>query len=200
MKDLIERMLQALRKGATHAADVGANFASALAARASARLSLKIKNTYRFECRDAQGNLRWAEEVPNLVTTVGLNDLLTKYFKGSAYTAAWYVGLVDGGTTPTYAAADTMASHAGWTENASYSNASRPAWNGGTAAAGSVDNSASQASFNINATATIAGAFLASDSTKSGTAGTLYGEASFGANRSVLSGDTLNVTVTLTAS
>jgi hypothetical protein len=136
-----------------------------------------------------------------IVCTAGKNDLLTQYFKGSAYTATWYVGLVDGGTTPTYNAADTMASHAGWTENVGYSNASRVTWTGGAVSGGSVDNSASPASFNMNATGTIAGSFMANNSTKSGTTGTLYSEASFTqGSRSVLSGDTLSVTATETAS
>lgn len=113
----------------------------------------------------------------------------------------WYVGLVDGGSTPTYAAGDTMSSHSGWTENANYSNANRPTLTLGTVSAGSVDNSASKAQFNVNATATIAGAFIATDNVISGTTGLLYGEANFtGGNRSVQNGDTLNVTVTLTQS
>lgn len=136
-----------------------------------------------------------------IVTTVGKNDLLTQYFKGSAYTAAWFVGLVDGGSAPTYAAGDTMASHAGWTENVSYSNANRVTWTGGSASAGSIDNSASPAAFNINGTATIAGSFMVTNSTKSGTTGTLYSESNFTqGNRSVVNGDTLNCTATETAS
>jgi len=135
-----------------------------------------------------------------LVTTAGKNDLLTQYFKGSAYTAAWFIGLVDGGSTPTYAAGDTMASHAGWTENTSYSNSTRVAWTGGSASAGSIDNSGSPAAFNINATATIAGMFMVTNSTKSGATGTLYSEGNFTqGNRSVTSGDTLNCTATETA-
>lgn len=135
-----------------------------------------------------------------IVTTVGKNDILTQYFKGSTYTAAWFIGLVDGASAPTYAAADTMASHAGWTENVGYSNANRVTWTGGTAAAGSIDNSASPASFNINATGTIAGQFMVTNSTKSGTTGTLYSESNFTqGNRSVVSGDTLNCTATETA-
>lgn len=138
--------------------------------------------------------------VMGIVTTAGKNDLLTQYFKGSAYTAAWFVGLVDGGSAPTYAAGDTMASHAGWTENVGYSNANRVTWTGGTAAAGSIDNSGSPAAFNINATGTIAGDFIVSNSTKSGTTGVLYSESNFTqGNRSVVSGDTLNCTATETA-
>jgi hypothetical protein len=92
-----------------------------------------------------------------------------------------------------------MASHAGWTEDQNYSEATREVLTLGTVSGGSVDNSASKASFSINATATIGGAFLTTVSTKGGTTGTLYGGAAFAANRSVVSGDTLNVTATLTA-
>ncbi|MGJ0509582.1 MAG: hypothetical protein ACR652_21160 [Methylocystis sp.] len=160
-------------------------------------IGARMRTFYKVECFDKDGNLKWVESCENLVTTAGATDLLAKYFKGSAYTAAWYVGLYKG--TGTLATADTMASHAGWTDSTDYSNASRPAWTGGTPSAGSVDNSASVAVFNINATATILGAYLVSDNTKGGTTGVLYGEAAFGASRSVISGDTLNVTVTLTA-
>jgi hypothetical protein len=174
--------------------------ASQLIACATIGHAIKFRNVYRVECFDADGRLKWIEDIPNQVMTAGINDLLTQYFKGSAYTAAFYVGLVDNASFSAYAAADTMASHAGWLESAAYSNATRPSLTLGTPSAGSVDNSASKAVFNINATATILGAFVVTNSTKSGTTGTLYGAASFSGSRSVLSGDTLNVTITLSAS
>jgi hypothetical protein len=161
---------------------------------------VKFKNTYKFECW-RNGQLVWAETIFNQVMTVGINDLLTQYFKGSAYTAAFFGGLVDNASFSAYSAADTMVSHAGWLESAAYSNATRPALVFGTASAGSIDNSASKAVFNINATATILGGFVTTNSTKSGTTGTLYGAATFtGGSRPVQSGDTLNVTYTLSAS
>lgn len=159
-----------------------------------------ISSVWHVECRGADGALKWTEDVHNLVTTAGKNDILTQYFKGSAYTAAWFVGLVDNAGFTAYAAGDTMASHTGWTEGVPYSNGTRVAWTGGSAAAGSIDNSGSVAAFSINATLTVRGAFLCSNSTKSGTTGVLYCEADFSAARSVLSGDTLNVTVTLSVS
>jgi len=162
------------------------------------RLDTRLRNFYRVECRDKNGSVKWVEEVENLVCTAGATDLLAKYFQGSAYTAAWYVGLYQG--TGTLATSDTMASHAGWTETTGYSNANRPALTLGTPASGSVNNSGSVAVFNINATNTILGAFVCTNNTIGGTTGILYGEAAFSASRSVASGDTLNVTMTLTAS
>jgi len=133
---------------------------------------------------------------------VGLQDMNAQYLKGSSYTAAWYVGLITGPSSGvTIAAANTMSSHAGWTENVSYSNATRPTATFGTATTANPSvntNSASVAAFNINATATIAGAFLSSNSTKSGTTGILFSASNFTSpgDRAVASGDTLNVTYT----
>ena len=159
---------------------------------------IALENHYHVECIGPDGKVKWTDEFDNLVTTVGLNDNLTQYLKGSAYTAAFYVGLTDG--TPTPAAGDTMSSHAGWTEVTDYSEGTREALTLGTAAAGSIDNSASKASYSINGTATVGGAFVTTNSTKGGSTGTLYGVGAFtGGDKSVTSGDTLNVTVTCTA-
>lgn len=147
--------------------------------------------TYKVECLDADGNLKWEEEYKNLVTTVGKTDIIDKYFKGSAYTAAWYLGLKGAGSA---VVGDTLASHAGWAEVNPYAG-NRPGITFGSTAGGS--NTANQVSYTINGTATVAGAFVASANT--GTAGTLYSAGDFSVSRSVVSGDTLNVTLTVSA-
>ena len=135
---------------------------------------------------------KWEDALHNLITTVGKNNILDNHFSGSAYTAAWFVGLIDNASFTALAAADTMASHAGWVEFVGYSNATRiaPSWS--TAAAGSKAFS-TPASFNINAGGTLNGGFINSVSTKSGTTGVLCSEGSFAATRVVANGDTLNV-------
>lgn len=164
----------------------------------TAKEVITFENHYIVECIGPDGKLKWTDEFDNLVTNEGLNDNLDKYLKGSAYTAAFYVGLTDG--TPTVNAADTMSSHAGWTEVTDYSESTREALVLGTVASQSVDNSASKASYSINATATVGGAFITTVNTKGGTTGTLYGVGAFsGGDKSVDNGDTLNVTVTCTA-
>lgn len=145
--------------------------------------------TYAVECRDKGGRLKWREEFSNLVTTEGKNDIIDKYFKGSAYTAAWYLGLKGTGSA---AVGDTLASHAGWSEVTPYSG-NRPTITFGTSSGGS--NTATSVSYTINATATVAGAFIASVNT--GTSGKLYSAGDFAASRGVASGDTLNVTPTV---
>lgn len=142
---------------------------------------------------------KWTDEVHNLVTTVGKNNALDNHLAGSAYTAAWFLGLVDG-ASPTFNVADTMSSHAGWTENQNYSQANRVAAAWSAASAGSKAFSAALA-FSINAAAqTISGCFLTSVSTKGGTTGTLYSAGAFtGGNQVIGSGSTLNVSYTATA-
>ena len=164
------------------------------------RCGIGLKSIYEIECRSADGQTKWCETVENLVVNTGLDDALDKYFKGSAYTAAHYVGLTAG--TPTIAAGDTMASHAGWTEVAAYSEAVRQTLTLGAVTGQSVDSSASKASFSINTNnTTIGGAFITTNNTKSGATGTLYGAAAFSAgNKLADNGDTVNVTVTLTFS
>ena len=144
--------------------------------------------------------LKWVDEFDNLVVNVGLDDSLTQHLKGAAYTAAFYVGLTDG--TPTVAAADTMAGHAGWVEVEDYDEAVRQTLTLGAVAAQSVDNSAAPAVFTIDADATtIGGAFVTTDNTKGGAGGTLYGAGAFTAGDKLLDDDdVLNVTVTCTAS
>lgn len=159
-----------------------------------------MSSHWEFEARDSSGNLKWREEFDNLVVNTGLNDLLDKYFKGSSYSAVFYVGLTDG--TPTVAAGDTMSSHAGWTEVTAYDEATRQTLTLGTVASQSVDNSASKAVFTISTNnTTIGGGFLTTNNTKGGSTGTLYGGGAFTAGDKLLDdGDTLSVTVTLTAS
>ena len=175
---------------------------SSLTAGSSAAESASAKGVYKIQCHDKDGNLKWEDEAPNLVVNVGLQDMNAKYFTGSAYTAAWYIGLYGAAASNNPAAGDTMSSHAGWTEVVAYSQATRPACTFGTPTTANpsvATNSASPASFSINGTTTVGGAFLTSNSTKSGTTGTLYSAADFSSpgDRAVVSGDTLSVTYTL---
>ena len=142
--------------------------------------------------------LLWADGFQNLVVNTGLDDLLDKRFKGSSYTAADYVGVTD--DAPTFAAGDTMASHAGWAEVTAYSQGTRPSLTLGSVSSQSVDNSASKAAFSINGTTTIGGAFITTNSTKGGSTGILYGGGALTeGDRALISGDSLSVQVTLTA-
>lgn len=156
---------------------------------------------YYVECHDKDGKLKWSAESKNLVVNVGLQYMAGTALTSVAQITTWYIGLYGAGASNTPAAGDTMSSHAGWTEVVPYSNATRVAATFATATTANpsvVTNSASPATFTINATSTVGGAFLTSGSAKSGTTGTLFSAADFSSpgDRSVVSGDILSVTYT----
>jgi hypothetical protein len=152
---------------------------------------------FTVTCMDKDGHSKWVDIAPNLVVNVGLQDMNTKFFTGAAYTAAWYVGLVNGtSATTTFSGGDTLATHAGWTENSSYAG-DRKACTFGVATLAdpsNINNTSSTASFTITANSTIAGAFLANVAT--GTSGLLFSESDFQSpgDRTVVVGDVLVVT------
>lgn len=161
--------------------------------------AVKGGGVFHVECWDKDGFLKWEADAPNLVVNVGLQDMNTQYFKGSNYTATWYIGLYGAAASNNPAAGDTAALHAGWTEVTDYSQATRPAATFGTATTADpsvISNSASPASFSINGTTTVGGAFLISNNTKGGTTGILFSAADFQSpgDRAVVNGDTLTVT------
>lgn len=157
----------------------------------STKSRVRLGGVFEVTCYDKDGNVKWTDRAENLVVDTGLNYLLDSGFSGSEY-----VGLKGTGTP---AAGDTMSSHATWSEIVPYSDSTRPAYSHAAASSKSLTNSASKASFAINATSTVYGAFLTTNSTKSGTTGTLICAGDFSSSRSVINGDTLEVTYTISA-
>jgi hypothetical protein len=152
---------------------------------------------FTVTCYDSNGNEKWVELAPNLVVNTGLQMMNTQFFTGSAYTAAWYLGLVNGAaTSSTFSGGDTLASHAGWDENTSYSGNRKDATFGAATLndPSNINNASSVASFTMTANATICGAFLTNVNT--GTSGVLFSVADFQSpgDRTVVTGDVLNIT------
>ena len=136
----------------------------------------------------------WTTSWENLITNVGLNQLLDD---GLVSSQSWYIGLTGEGATP--AAADTMASHAGWEERTEYSAVSRLLWVPGSVSNQSVTNSGSIATYWVSADTTFAGAFLTTGTEKAGSTGTLYAAGNFSVARSLSSNDSLGITAKFTA-
>ena len=155
-------------------------------------VNIGLANFWKVTCLDKDGNIKWEEDNKNIIVTAGLNHILDVEFHATTQVTTWYIGLKGAGSV---AAGDTMASHSGWAELTGYSG-DRKAWTEGAASSGSMTNGSS-VDFSVTGTATIAGAFLNTAAT--GTSGTLYGAVDFSSSRAVISGDTLQVTVTVTA-
>lgn len=147
--------------------------------------------------------IKWQESIHNVVTDVGANDLLDKYLAGSAYTAAWFCGLISSVSFTAVAAANTMSSHAGWTEagatNAPNYTGNRPAITF-AAASGRSKTTSAASSFTFTGAGTIKGMFGTSVTTKDGTTGILYNAVLFGGGDQVVANtNVVNVSVTYTA-
>jgi hypothetical protein len=170
-----------------------------------------VEGQYHVECRDAQGNLKWTEEFPNLVVAVGKQLMLDTLLKGSSYSVVGpYLGLI--GNSTTFAAADTMGSHT-WTEFVNYTvggSAVRgtavfaSSTSSGTTPSNVTSSTAGSITYTITgAGGTVYGCFLVTGSgavnTQSSTAGTLYSEGNFSVAKAVTAGDTVSVTYSTTA-
>lgn len=184
-----------------------------LQANAVGNETVGIEGVYHVECRDADGNIKWTETVPNLVNAVGKQLMLNTLLAGSAYTTTGpFLGLI-GTTSPTFLAADTMTSHAGWTEFVNYTVGGSAVR--GTAVFGSATSSGLSPANVTTASATaitytitggggnVTGCFLVTGagatSTLNNTSGTLYSAGAFGTPKATTAGDTVSVTYSTTA-
>jgi hypothetical protein len=137
-------------------------------------------------------------EFPNGITNEGKNTIFDVMFNSATQITTWYIGLVSLSGFSALADADTLASHAGWTEFTGYTQANRVTWGSGASASQVVTNS-TPATFDMNATGTVKGIFIASNNTKGGTTGKLWATALFTADVPVVSADQLKITYTLNA-
>jgi len=173
-----------------------------------------IEGVYHVECRDANGNLRWTDEFPNLVNAVGKQLMLDTLLKGSSYTVVGpYLGLISGASPTFGTGTDTMTSHPGWTEFINYtvggSAVRGTAVFGSATSAGSTPSNvttsaASAITYTITgAGGTVSGCFLVTgsgaSSTQSNTGGTLYSAGAFTTAKTTTAGDTVSVTYSTTA-
>lgn len=138
--------------------------------------------------------------INNLITTLAKNKLFDTMFNAATQQlAADFCGsLINAAGFTAYNIADTMASHTGWVEWTSYSQATRVAWGQGAAAAAAITN-ASPMTFDINAPGTIQGLFITTVATKGGTTGLLWSAASYTSPVAVVSADQIRSTYSLSA-
>ncbi len=173
-----------------------------------------VEGYYHVECRDKDGNLKWSESFPNLVNAVGKELMLDTLLRtsGTYTTVGPFLGLISG-STPTFAAGDTMASHGGWTEFTNYTVGGSPVrgtavFSASTSTGASPSNvttcAASAITYTITSSGgTVGGCFLVTgsgaSSTQGNTSGVLYSAGAFGTAKTTTAGDTVSVTYSTTA-
>jgi len=192
----------------------GDNAVASLQANVAIPEGMGVEGAWHVECRDKDGNLKWAEDFPNLVVAVGKQLMLDTLLKGSSYSVAGpYLGLTKVSLTP--AAADTMTTLV-TTNAAEFTNYTvggsavrgtavfASSTSSGTTPSNVTTSTASSITYTITgAGGTIYGCFLVLGSgavnTQSSTAGILYSEGNFGTSKTTTAGDTVSVTYSTTA-
>lgn len=159
---------------------------------------IAVKGRFGFTLYGPDGKplRRWF--TPNGTTLAGVNHALSVTLAAGTQATTWYLGLISGTGFSSLNVSDTMSSHSGWTELTSYTESVRQTWSPGAPSGGIIINS-TEAVFTINATVSVQGAFLVSNSTKAGTTGTLWATGQFGSVQNLVSGQTLGVKYECTA-
>jgi len=172
-----------------------------------------MEGAYHVVCRDKDGNIKWEDEFPNLVNAGGKELMLDTLLKGTSYTVSGpFLGLIST-VGPTFAAADTMTSHSGWTEFTNYTVGGSAVR--GTAAFASATSTGSTPTNVTSSVATaitylitgaggnVTGCFISTGSGSSAvqgnTGGTLYSAGAFAVAKVTTAGDTVTVTYSTTA-
>lgn len=165
-----------------------------------------LTNLYRFERWEKIGKFFHRVEMTeseNIVVTEGLNEIQTEFWKGSAYTAGLFVGLIPTTSFSAVALTDTAAQINGsnaWVEFSGYSETVRQTLSMGTAVGGALDSSASQAIFTVTSAFSLQGGFVATSSVKGGTTGKLIGATSAPSIIAYAIGQQVRITVSSTLS
>jgi hypothetical protein len=188
---------------------MGDSFGASASYGGGATENVGMEGVYVATCYDANGNEKWSDTIENLTTNVGRASLNNAYL-GNTAAGAVVMGLggANGSGTFTPAYADTQASHAGWFEvggtNApTYSGTRKtPTFGASTTANPAVISTSSAVVFSMTGSGTVYGAFInvGGSTTIDNTTGVLFSIGAFTAgSKTVTSGDTINVTYTLSA-
>lgn len=160
---------------------------------------IKHMGLFTWQLHDKHGVVIDQGSFPNGMTTVGLNALASAELGGGTQFTTWYMGLIDNAGFSALAIGDTAASHTGWTELTGYSESTRQALTFGSPSGGIIATS-SPCSFTANTSIAVKGAFIISNSAKSGTTGILRATGAFGSVQSLSSGQVLAVNYSSTYS
>ena len=162
-------------------------------------LRMWFHNPIKAEVVNSKGEVIQVSFSHNDIVDQGMNALLDIFFRNQTQIAIWYMGLIDGSGTQTLSNSDVAGTHAGWTENTSFTGGpSRKDWTAALAAAAarSISNSTTL-DFAFTTTQTIHGIMVINHVTADTGSETLWSTAPFSTEVTVNDGDTLKVTYTV---
>ncbi len=148
--------------------------------------------------------LHHCDQGGNTFTTEGMARILNIVFRAQTTEAAIYCGIFKNNVTP--AVGDTAAAKLGAAgtygecQDADYDSpaTNKPAYTIAATSTAVATNAAAPASFTMNASITVYGAFLSTVAAKTGTTGTLFCAKAFTTPRAVIADDVLAVTYQIT--
>lgn len=165
-----------------------------------------LEGFYTATCYDAQGNLKWSDEIKNLTTNDGRSVMLDTIFGNGGPGPTWYMGLKGTGAA---AYTNTQDTHPGWLE---VGGVNAPTYIGDralmvmqpftTPANPAVLSTGTPLNFAMTSSGTVAGAFAnwGGNGAKDGVDGILFSVGDFTSGpKSVLNGDTIQVTWSVSA-
>ena len=165
----------------------------------------KVNGHYSLSCTDSEGNVLWTDEVDNVVTYVGQNEILNSSLAGSSYSVTGpYMLLISSASFSAVSVNDTMSSHAGWLEadsiNAPEYSGNRPTVTFGAASSGAA--AITPVSFVFTNSGTVQGIAMtfgpSASNTQGATTGVLLSAGTLAAAQPVINGNTINASYTLT--
>ena len=124
------------------------------------------------------GKLLWESKLENKYTDEGLDYILEVIFKGGTRYDPLYIGLLGSDATDPH---DWKMSNNGsvWTEVTAYDETARQEFIDGSISGHKINNAENQATFNINGSVIVWGAFLTTNNTKGGDTGILLCASNF---------------------
>jgi hypothetical protein len=156
-------------------------------------------NPFKAEVVNSGGQVVQTVYGHNDIVDQGMNSLLDVYFRAQTQITVWYMGLIDGTGTQTLSNSDVAGTHAGWTENTSFTGGpTRLSWTGSLAAAAarSISNSTTL-DYAFTTTQTIHGILVINHATLDTASEVLWSTAPFSTEVTVNNGDTLKITYTV---
>lgn len=156
-----------------------------------------IGGHFEVECYGKDGKLKWKDRSKNIYVQEGRDYVLNSIFKNSAPDDPLFIGLFAGAVP-----ADGWTNgNANGNENSSYTEGFHQEFVDGSlsgAATRQLDNDASKATFNMDASVTLKGAYMTNESAKDSATGTLLCASQFNeSDRSVVSDDIVKVKYTV---
>lgn len=162
-------------------------------------LNVFLRGDWKIRAWHPFKGLVWTAPFKNLAVNEGLDHLLDVGLSGGSQDTTWFVGLLSSSPSP---AASWTATEIASNDFVAYDEANLQAFTDGGVSGQSLDNSASPATFTVNAdSSVIGGAYLIGTNAKGTPAGPLYAAGAFDeGDQNADSGYVLEVICTFSAS